>query len=428
MEKEKIKCNECELLFRDRYNLWRHQKRKHHPVKIKVDTPKAEKPKPTCSLCGQIFYKNGNLKRHGKFCKKARPSSAEEYIFNNENEFEEWKKNVEEETKARFVRKSCYKLNNGSFRTKYCCHRSGYFKPRGKNLRRTKILGSNKINAICPSKIIAIVNTDSKVEVSFFSQHSGHSMELERITLSKNERAEIADMLAQKIPFKEILNNIKRSASESDLRRIHLLTIKDLRNIEKEFRLNSSMVFTHEEEAVQGFQDVAPNEIISSSNMPMRFTSNIEDISPIDQIDPEPFLPPLPGTSLQTIHPGKVSLLCHTDEASQVSIPTIVTVPAPDVITSGDLFVQRTQEGNQYCIEKIKEEMRKEFELVLSSIENVEQAQNAKKWIFSFHSFVHCAQFPLTVVSEENVVKVIPGMSSDLHNKITATNCNLQSL
>nr|BAN21368.1 unkown protein [Riptortus pedestris] len=391
MEKKKVKCSDCDKYFRDRFNSWRHYLRVHAPPKEKKNEEKAEKPKPTCSYCGHVFFKNGNLKRHSNLCKKLKPRSSpcEEYSFNDIYAFEEWKRKIETETKARFVRKSHYKLQNGSSRTKFSCHRSGFFKPQGKNVRRLKSLGSNKINAICPAKIISIVNSEGRVEVSFFSKHNGHAMELERIGLTKAERAQIAEKIAQKIPFKEILNNLKNS-TDSELKRLHLLTKKDLRNIKKEFNIKNSVPYSYDN--IESFLNETPD--VLNNNEPVELMSKSGSLELIsleeDAID-------------EVLDSERDRLASCSDGPPDSDIPLqqptfIVQVPytldLPDPKYTTSLTSSNT---NPSIVDTLKEEMRREFELVLASIQNEEQAQNGKKWVYAFHSFVHSTNFTLSL-------------------------------
>jgi hypothetical protein len=48
--------------------------------------------------------------------------------------------------------------------------------------------------------------------------------------------------MALKIPFTQILDEVRDSIHGSELERIHLLTKKDLYNIEKSFNLQSTTV------------------------------------------------------------------------------------------------------------------------------------------------------------------------------------------
>lgn len=109
-----------------------------------------------------------------------------------------------------------------------------------KNIRHLKLLGSNKIDGHCPARLNVTVNKeDNRVKVKFTKTHVGHNLDVGRLTLSKFERGDIAAKIKNKIPFDEILNEIRDNITKDQLERIHLLTRKDLFNIETLYNLHS---------------------------------------------------------------------------------------------------------------------------------------------------------------------------------------------
>lgn len=50
-----------------------------------------------------------------------------------------------------------------------------------------KSLGTNKIGAVCPSRMI-VDNLEKQVEVTFISKHVGHLCEVIRTKIPKDER------------------------------------------------------------------------------------------------------------------------------------------------------------------------------------------------------------------------------------------------
>ncbi|CAG9837716.1 unnamed protein product [Diabrotica balteata] len=71
----------------------------------------------------------------------------------------------------------------------------------------------------------------------FVKIHVGHKSKLTHMTLTKHEKEEIAKKIAQKIPFNNILDDIRDSVIDLNLKRIHLTTKKDLFNIEHSYQL-----------------------------------------------------------------------------------------------------------------------------------------------------------------------------------------------
>ncbi|GFS72255.1 uncharacterized protein NPIL_517461 [Nephila pilipes] len=109
-----------------------------------------------------------------------------------------------------------------------------------KGLRHLKILGSNKINAYCPAALKVTEHTDGKCIVSYQKVHVGHQNDLNHLFLTADERKNIASKIAAKILLDNILDEIRNSISDAGLERVHLLTKKDLHNIEKSFNLSSN--------------------------------------------------------------------------------------------------------------------------------------------------------------------------------------------
>lgn len=163
----------------------------------------------------------------------------EKLQFDTFEEFELWKANIERETFASFTKYGTTKRPT----MLYACHRSGVFKSGGKNLRKLKAQGSNKIGGFCPARI-NLKMKGNKCEISFCKSHVGHKQEhdLNHLFLTKAQRELVAAKIAAKIPFDDILNEVRDSISDRHLERTHLLKKKDLYNIEQSFKLSKSAV------------------------------------------------------------------------------------------------------------------------------------------------------------------------------------------
>ncbi|GFR10768.1 uncharacterized protein TNCT_141, partial [Trichonephila clavata] len=99
-----------------------------------------------------------------------------------------------------------------------------------------------------------------------------HSSNIALIESLKNDRSQsfnseerkiIASKIAAKIPLDNILDEIRNSISDAGLERVHLLTKKDLHNIEKSFNLSSNSV-KHENDGVS--VDMWVREMQNSEN------------------------------------------------------------------------------------------------------------------------------------------------------------------
>ncbi|GFT55346.1 uncharacterized protein TNCV_1078361 [Trichonephila clavipes] len=113
---------------------------------------------------------------------------------------------------------------------------------KSKELRHLKTQGSNKIDGYCPAEIKVFVSETGACSIKFCKTHLGHRNDIGHVSLTDFERQHIATKIASKIPFDEILDEIRDSVTDSKLERIHLLTKKDLYNIENCFNIGSNAI------------------------------------------------------------------------------------------------------------------------------------------------------------------------------------------
>ncbi|RZF44220.1 hypothetical protein LSTR_LSTR003860 [Laodelphax striatellus] len=225
-------CKECDKPFTSTFNLKRHLKT-HTDVSCYKKISK-------CSICNESM-RTDDLKNHYK---EVHNTDFEEDVlyFPSKNEFLQWKENMESETVAKYVQNQAPRVNkDGSKVTYFICHRNGYYRPKGKNIRRMKVYGSNKIGSHCPSAIV-VKETSYKITARFYKTHIGHSMDLSRLSLSNKEKEEIAQKIASKVPLEDILNDIRDSLYNEHVRRIHLTTKTDLHNLIAKFKLNRNEI------------------------------------------------------------------------------------------------------------------------------------------------------------------------------------------
>ncbi|XP_033215050.1 uncharacterized protein LOC117171655 isoform X2 [Belonocnema kinseyi] len=166
----------------------------------------------------------------------------EDLVFNDANEFLQWKLKIETETQSKFTNIRGSKSINNWMKTIYRCHRSGFYAPKGEGKRHLKTIGSKKINGMCPAEMTVMVLEDGTYQVKFIMTHVGHSADLRHLQISESEKKRLAEKIVAKVPFSEILNEAKRSSGASKLERTHLLTRKDLHNIKQSFKLKSEFV------------------------------------------------------------------------------------------------------------------------------------------------------------------------------------------
>ena len=120
-------------------------------------------------------------------------------------------------------------------KTYYYCNRSGHFHTRGTGQRHIKTQGTSKINAYCTATITVTRERGSEcIEVQIYGSHYGHKTALGHLRLQQSDKTAIAAQVAQGVNFQRILDNIRDNLGR-DFKRIHLLTRKDITNIERTY-------------------------------------------------------------------------------------------------------------------------------------------------------------------------------------------------
>lgn len=234
-----LKCLACELCdktFSKRYNLNRHYKNIHSVSVVDKSKRLTDWKCAVCAIVSNNFreFKDHLWKVHNIELK------IQHLEFQTDQDFKEWKKSIEEQDSASYVKHTSDKYHPGWRLGYYQCHRSGYFREKLKSCKRQreiKIQGTTKINASCPARITARTYNDGSVKVEYCSTHVGHHMELAHLPIPIDDRKKLATKIADKIPFETILDEVQTSVNDR-LHRTHLITKQDLRNIVREFALD----------------------------------------------------------------------------------------------------------------------------------------------------------------------------------------------
>lgn len=224
-----FKCDHCSKQFTRQNRLKLHLKSVHETVLVTT--------KKKCVLCEFTARYKTEFNQHYETAHEIKVEQ-ETVCFDTLADFASWKSSVEKETLAKFVKEGTTKPHTTTFK----CHRSGSFTSRSKGKRHLKSKGSNKINGLCPAMIKLVPEAGGKYKAQFTKTHVGHRNELGNLFLSDSERRDIAAKLAAKVPFDVILNEAKDEAKSSPMERVHLLTRKDLYNIQASFNLHSTAV------------------------------------------------------------------------------------------------------------------------------------------------------------------------------------------
>lgn len=266
-DKNKYKCNFCEFSSFFRYNLIRHEKKVHVDGNNSIN----EKRIWACSLCNSKFSKVFSLRRHerlkhnvfketcsdNRICPICLFASSHvkknhiynhfesahgilmtwtHYTFNCIADFYKWKLEIEKKTTSSFVKKFC-----GTITTAYGCHRSGQFKSKGMNKRKTKTSGSCKINGYCPAAI-NVKTTNDGVEVMYQSTHVGHTNEVKHKKLSVEERKAVRNQIAGGVQIENDLNVVPVSIANDDLRLMYLAKKNEIYNIEQNINFEEEII------------------------------------------------------------------------------------------------------------------------------------------------------------------------------------------
>lgn len=217
-----------------------------------------------CPLCQQGYDSKDNIIRHYN----------EDHLINIDTEtlelssvddFLAWKTRIQKDTFSSYINLHGAGKNPNIKKIMYVCHRSGDTRRRGSNIRSLKTQGSNKINGYCPAHI-NVIEQGSKCMITFCKTHVGHRQEedIGHLFLAESDRQKVAAKIAAKIPFQTILDEIRDSVSNCHLERIHLLTKKDLYNIENSYNLNNTSI-RHQNDAVS--VDAWVNELAATDSV-----------------------------------------------------------------------------------------------------------------------------------------------------------------
>lgn len=150
-------------------------------------------------------------------------------------DFLRWKDEFERQEKCRFVKKSGSRLREEGIRVGYYyCSRSGNYVSHSKGVKSIKKIGTSKMNNHCTASITCVELKNGKLEVKACSTHYGHEADLQHLRLTQSQKFMIAEQLCQGMPRELVLDNVRASAT-CDVDKLHLISLKDVKNIEKSF-------------------------------------------------------------------------------------------------------------------------------------------------------------------------------------------------
>ncbi|CAA9999134.1 unnamed protein product [Nesidiocoris tenuis] len=228
-------CYHCGYKSKKKFNIKRHIETLHSDGNTK---PKSL-PGHKCSLCDLYCApRREDVYDHYSQVHEINVVTSDLH-FDNWDDFISWKNDQEKAEVCNYT--IAYRRSKVNIDTLYYrCHRDGYYKPKGKGVRRLKVKGTNRINGLCPASVTAKKHENGHVDVKYISTHVGHEREVDRLRLSREERAEIAEKISQKVPLDSILNKIRTSFTPERVERIHLCSKRDLMNIARDFNIEKA--------------------------------------------------------------------------------------------------------------------------------------------------------------------------------------------
>ncbi|XP_022198441.2 uncharacterized protein LOC111055535 [Nilaparvata lugens] len=236
-EKKSYVCDLCPgSMFSHHNGYYNHLKRKHNVVCY-------SKGSISCREKGCTFRcsMREKLQSHLMHTHK-KPLAFSQLKFSSMKDFEEWREVFEKQEKCRFVKKSGTRIRRqtGEKHTYLYCSRSGTFVSNSKGVRNQFKKVSSKISNYCTASIDCVEQLDGTVLAKLCSTHYGHDPSVEFLRLTKADKDNIASQLGKGVSRDIVLDNIRASVGE-DVDRIHLLTMKDIRNIERSYNIKAEI-------------------------------------------------------------------------------------------------------------------------------------------------------------------------------------------
>jgi hypothetical protein len=166
--------------------------------------------------------------------------APEALTFESICEFNDWLQATQRDNCCTFLKINTIKLATG-VHLYYYCSRSGSSRIITTDRKRqVKMQGYDKIGRTCPAHIKAKISNDGIISVRYVSTHLCHTDtydQLGHIRLSRKDREWLAGKLALQVPIEVVLKDV-RNQLDGSLQRLHIISKKDLHNIERSFNLN----------------------------------------------------------------------------------------------------------------------------------------------------------------------------------------------
>ncbi|XP_072385917.1 uncharacterized protein [Diabrotica undecimpunctata] len=205
--------------------------------------------KYTCLQCRLFFNGNRDLrfylhKNHGQ------PTQLVKLQFKNFLDFTVWMAQEEKQNNVQYCKVTGVKRHKEQETSYYECIRSSKnYSAKKDRERALKSQGSFKMVNSCTSQIIVSKNiqTDCCV-IKYFKTHYGHEDDIEHLHIPKSDKENIASKLILGVSSKIVLQNVRDSIG-GELKRVDLLTRKDITNIKHSYGIDLKDGCRHKDDA-----------------------------------------------------------------------------------------------------------------------------------------------------------------------------------
>ena len=120
--------------------------------------------------------------------------------------------------------------------------------------RHVKTQGTFKLTCYCTAAITVKIESETCLEVTIHTTHYGHRMSLAHVRLSDSNKVAIAGKLSQGVDIQHILDDVRDNIG-SKYQRLHLLTRKDIKNIERAYCVTEHQRHQDDATSVLGGRD-----------------------------------------------------------------------------------------------------------------------------------------------------------------------------
>lgn len=264
-KKDPVQCQICSKILSKKSGLKRHMEEVHL-----VEVTKRPKPlKCWVADCHESFHSLHRLRLHLMNAEEDGGHNwiieEEENVFENFEEFSQWKEDVEENENLRYISLStATKREDGSFRRVYHCSRSGKYSTSGTGKRRIKIQtqGTSKIGHFCLSSMNVHCNSLGIVTCTYFKTHHGHDTSANDIMhtrIHKRDKKFIIEKICQGVEPKKILEDLHAKGGRSAF-----IKLKDIKNHIMLQGITEPNLFSQEnyEICVPNFESIEKIEVI----------------------------------------------------------------------------------------------------------------------------------------------------------------------